>query len=391
MSEGTNYNNNNPNSDFINKVNVLDYFLLLLKWKKLILWNFVIITGFSIGISFLLPRWYKSVASIMPPKEQGVLNGMGIASSVLKSIPGLQRLGGSSQNSNLYNYIAILRSRSSMEQVVKKFDLVHVYEISDGSLEKAVKELRDNTMFEIQDEGYISLEVFDQDAKRAADITNYFITVLNSMSIQMTTQEAKSSREFIERRLEKNKTELFNAEESLRTYQERTGTLFVPEQTSNSVAVVAELYGMKVQKEIAVGILEQTFSKDNLHLQQAKTELHELNKRLAGIPQIGFESIRLYRDAVIQQKIYEYLVPIFEQAKIDEQKNVPVLIVLDEAIPAEKPIKPSKRIVVLIGVVISLLLPFLIILFREHFTSVKETSPETWQKLQMATRVFNKK
>ena len=80
---------------------------------------------------------------------------------------------------------------------------------------------------------------------------------------------------------------------------------------------------MKAKKEIEVGILRRTVSADDVRLKQAELELRELERKLSTFPGVGIESLRLYRDLAIQQKIIEFLVPLYEQAKVDEQKDVP--------------------------------------------------------------------
>ncbi len=56
---------------------------------------------------------------------------------------------------------------------------------------------------------------------------------------------------------------------------------------------------------------------------------------------------------MIQQKILEFLLPLYEQAKINEQKDIPVLLVLDKAAPAIEKSKPKRSIVVLVVFFIS--------------------------------------
>ncbi|MCZ7614320.1 MAG: hypothetical protein M5T52_12495 [Ignavibacteriaceae bacterium] len=46
--------------------------------------------------------------------------------------------------------------------------------------------------------------------------------------------------------------------------------------------------------------------------------------------------LRLYRDIEIYTAILEFIVPIYEQAKLEEQKNIPVLQVIDYGVVPEK-------------------------------------------------------
>ncbi len=378
--ENPNMETSQPMND---KATVLDYFAALVRWRKFIILNFLAVTALAVIVSFLLPKWYKATASILPPKDQGLLNLFGMTTPTARSLSLGQRLTGlGSQPLGAYNFLAILKSRSSMEAVAKKFDLVHVYDVSENSMEKAIKELQDNTSFDLQEDNYLTIDVYDKDPQRAAAMANYFIEMLNTISIQLGTQEARNNREFIEKRIEGTKADLRLAEDSLRKYQEISGVVVTPDQAPSSVSAIAELYGMKAKKEVEVGILERTVTPDNAALKELRLELNELNKRLATIPQTGIESIRLYREIVIQQKIFEYLVPLFEQAKIDEQKDVPVILVLDKAIPPEKKFKPKRLILVATAGGLSLIASILIIMGKMYSETLKSHRYKEYEKLQ---------
>jgi len=333
-------------------------------------------------VSFLLPKWYKATCSIMPPKEQSIFGQLGSVGSLLKELSPTQKMGGFGQNLGVYNYLAILKSRTAMEGVIRKFDLIKVYDVSDSSMENTMKELKENVAFEIQDEDYITVDVYDKDPLRAAAMANYYVEVLNTISIQLGTQEARNNREFIAKRVDKSKEDLRNAEEILRKYQERSGLMIAPEQSSSGVSAIAELYGMKAKKEVELAILERSATKNNDLLQQLQIELSELGKKLGTFPEAGLESFRLYRNVAIQQKIVEYLIPLYEQAKINEQKDVPVLLVLDKAIPPEKKDKPKRSLIVLLVALVTAVFSIAAVFLIEGWNKFKISNPGQYQHFQ---------
>jgi len=360
------------------KPNFLDYIEILLKWWRFIVINLAIVAGLAVVISLLLPKWYKATASILPPKDQGLLNLVASTSSALKGLSSLSKLGGLSQSTGAYNYFAILKSRSVMEAVARKFDLVAVYDVGDSSMERTIKELKANTSFESQEDDYITIEVYDQDPRRAADIANFFVELLNSKSIELGTLEARGEREFIEERVDGTRKSLHDAEESLKRFQEQSGVMITPEQTS-SISALAELYALKAKKEVEVAILERTVTKDSDVLQQLRIELNELSKKLATIPEAGLQTLRLYREVLTNEKILEYLTPIYEQAKINEKKDVPVLMVLDTAVPAERKVKPQRLLIVLSTSVLFLFFS-IVLVFGMHGILRKEMQEKPLQR-----------
>jgi tyrosine-protein kinase Etk/Wzc len=369
-TEKNTYEQHNPQPAGVSFLNFLG---IVKNSRKFILTNFLVVTILAVIISFILPKWYKATASILPPKDQGLLNFFsGGSSSLLKGLSSISKLGNIGQNQGTYNYFAILKSYTAMEQVVTKFDLINVYDVSDHSLEKAIKELRDNATFDVTEDDNITVDVLDKDPARAAEMANYFVQVLNTMSIDLATREARSNREFIEKRLQQVKDKLHSSEEALKIFQEKSGLMITPEQSSG-VSALAELYAEKTKKEIEIGIVEQTVSADNAILQQLKRELNEFDKKLGAFPQKGLETFRLFRDVLTQEKMLEFLIPLYEQAKINEQKDVPVLLVLDKAVQPEKKFKPKRTVIVATSAGLSLMFSFLVLLGRAYFDTLRKT------------------
>jgi tyrosine-protein kinase Etk/Wzc len=349
----------------------LDYVTVVLKWRKFIIINVLVVFVIAIIISLLLPKWYKATVSILPPRQADVFSALGgSASSSLRSVAGLARLGGLGQRaSGPYNYMAILNSRSAMEAIIHKFNLISVYEIQDSSIEKTIKELEGNVSFEEQKDDYITIEILDKSPIRSAEMANYFVDVLNSISMRLGTKESRSNREFIEQRLQESKERLQKSEEILKNYQEKSGMMIMPEENS-SISEIGSLYGLKAKKEIEYAIAKRTTTTDNPVLQQLKIELSELDRKLATIPQIGLVSLRLYRDVIIQQHIVEFLIPIYEQAKVDEQKDIPVVLVLDKAIPPEKKSRPLRAIIVAGCSIAAFIFSLMLVFIREKINSL---------------------
>jgi uncharacterized protein involved in exopolysaccharide biosynthesis len=252
-----------------------------------------------------------------------------------------------------------------MEGVTKRFDLMNVYGISDGNIDKAVRGLEGNTLFEEQDEDNITIDVYDKDPRRAADMANYFVEILNSTSLQLSTQEARNNREFIGKRLDQCRGDLRQAEDSLKAFQERKDVIVSDPASNSSIAAYAELYAMKAKKEIEVAVLEKRVAPENQTLVQLRVELRELTRKLSGFPATGLEGVRLYREVMTQERILEFLLPVFEQARIDEQKDVPVLLVLDKASPPRHKTKPQRMLIVILISFLSLTFFAMVVFFFE--------------------------
>ncbi|MBK7866129.1 MAG: hypothetical protein IPJ75_03550 [Ignavibacteriales bacterium] len=40
----------------------------------------------------------------------------------------------------------------------------------------------------------------------------------------------------------------------------------------------------------------------------------------------------------------EFLLPVYEQAKFDEQKDIPVILSIDKAVPSDKKVYPPRMV-----------------------------------------------
>jgi len=366
---------------------LLDFFSVVTKWRKLLVWFVLACTVLAGGFAAISPKWYKSTATVFPAEQTSLFPGLeGISglSRVLGAGSTLSRLTGRATESD--RYMAILKSETALMKVIERFDLTKVYEITSYPREKTMKALLSNTEFEIADEGNLSITVYDKDPQRAADMANYFVEVLNEINSSMQATNAKANREFIEKRVEKCQNDLRAAEDTLKEFQQVSGMIIIPDQSSSSISAVAELYATKAKKEVEAAVLQRTVGPDNPLYRQTQVELEQISKKVSEIPGMGIGSLRLYRDVLIQQKILEFLLPLYEQAKVEEKRSTPSVIVLDHAQVAERKAKPKILLYALIAFVGSMVLSVFIIFLREGVGRLRAVQPErfdqTWKTMR---------
>jgi tyrosine-protein kinase Etk/Wzc len=366
----------------------MEYILALLRWKKAILLFVLAATVLSAGVSLLLPVWYKSAVTVLPPRTQNLLGGLSPFASLLKDFAptgAASRLGG---GSGAVNYLAILKSRRASEAMVRRFDLMRVYGRDDNSMEKTIKEFEDNLNIEISDDGAIKLEVYDRDSLRAASMANALVETLNEIAIEMGTGEARNNRQFLEQRVAETHRELATAEDSLKKFQELRGVLVFSEDAKGTAQAIGEIYARKVQAEIELAILRRTTDESNPRIKQLSLEKSEVERALSAYPALGLTSLRLLRDVIIQQKILEFMVPMYEQARLEEHKDIPVVVVLDRAVPAEKKSRPKRMLIVAASCLSALILAVMatFVLVRFEFFRVQHAD-----RYAMLTRAFGRK
>jgi capsule polysaccharide export protein KpsE/RkpR len=384
---------------------IMDFFAVLARWRRFITRFVLAATVITTVVTLLLPKWYKSTASVFPAEQTSIFPDLGGVSSLFKSLSGgaskgLSRLTG---NSEADRYTAILKSGRVLSAMIDKFNLVDYYDYSSSSYrnEKTSKELIDNTSIELQDEGNLTVSVFDKDPKRAADMANYYVDLLNQTNSELMVQNAKGNREFIEQRYQKNLTDLRVAEDAMQNFQTKFGVIAVPEQTEATIKAGAELYGKLAVKEIDLDILKRTASESHPSVAQAEVEVEEIRKKLREMnagsftagddmkilvpfkqaPQLAAQYLRLYRDLQIQNKILEFITPLYEQAKVEENRNTPSVVVLDRAGVPERKAKPKVSLYALLAFVISTMLSLFVVFTAEGIERLRFMYPERFGAL----------
>ncbi|MEW5844054.1 MAG: Wzz/FepE/Etk N-terminal domain-containing protein [Bacteroidota bacterium] len=370
----------------------IDFAILIVKWRKFIIFNVLLITILATIISFFIPKWYTSTASVMPPKSKGGLLGdIGSFSSTIKDLSRtLGRLGTVSDEA--YNYLAILKSRSSYEKVINKFDLRKVYDFKASEpIESVLKELDSNVKFNVEDEGNITIKVTDNNPQRAAEMANYFVEVLNEISIDLGTAEAKNNREFIEKRYIQSLNDIKNAEDSLKNFSRKYSVFSLAEQTKAAITIAAELKAKIEIQKIELDIFKKSYGNDNPLIADKQLMINEMQAQLnkmkyanidgqrdvnlftpfSELPEVGVKYIRLKGEYELQAKILEFIVPIYEQAKIEEKKDIPVCLFLDKAVPAQEKAGPKKAFIIIIAFLISFIFALVWMLFAENWSKMQ--------------------
>lgn len=312
-------------------------------------------------ISLVLPNWYKSTAVIMPPtKKQFSFGGAGLLSQI-----GFGGLLGGSQSTD--RFMAILQSRSLMEQVIRKFDLQEKYDVD--TMEKALKAMKNNYHVDVGEEDQIIIEFWDKDQEKVAEITNYILFCLDSLNIAQNTNDATYSRDFIESRLQLVLDSLLYLEKEIGTFMKSEGVLNLEEQVKEGISAAAEIKLRILAKEVELAVAEKSLNSDNPTILRIKYELmslrskyHEIfagkdkNRLFPGfesVPELELKFTRLRRKADYFLKLLEFLAPQYEQAKIEAVKSIPTIQVLDYAARPDKKDRPRRTKMVLISVIIA--------------------------------------
>jgi uncharacterized protein involved in exopolysaccharide biosynthesis len=357
------------------KRNFSDYISVLLKWKKFILimllfWG-IIITA----ITFLIPEKYQSTATVMVSSNSGGISAQ--LSGMLSDVTSLLGVGGGNSGSPVDRMLGIFSSRTLKLRLIQKFNLIDYYELNNYKIDKSLKRLDEDFTSELDENGMIRISCINKRPKLAREILNYAIFLADSMNQFIAHEKAKAYRQFVEKRYNKAINDLKKAEEELKEFQKKTGLYVLPDQLTIILQSIAQMESRLYEKEMMLELAKKlnTFSKPQMSMLEEEIKLlkGQLNDMkngktdksityypLKNLPEDFQKYSEIFREFELQKKILETLTPIYEQALMDEQKDIPSLVVLDKPFVPELKYSPKKaQIIILFELLIFLVLIFL--------------------------------
>lgn len=358
--------------------------IFLLNKKKIVL--ITLLSGIlaALVVYFAMdPIFYSSATLKTTSKSSGISSLMGIEG--VPDIGELSGLGGGSTVKELALYENILMSRRCVEAAIVSFNILE--EEKFKYMFDAVKYFRQTVMQVTKDKvaGTLEVGIYDKDPAKAKDMVEFMVNQLNSINTELNVLNARNNREFIEGRYELAKQELSSKEDSLRDYQDRFG--IAPDlQVQAAVKAEIELESEIRSEEIKLEILKKILAPDESEIKIQNQKIEELSRQLSNIqnngddtdvltlkgkPEIVLNYLRLKRNVEIQNKILTTLIPLLEQARIEEKRETPSVLVLDPPAVPDKKVKPKRAITVLILMFITGVMTFLYFILKDKWRYVK--------------------
>lgn len=377
------------------KVSFLDYLEVIVKWRRFIVRNVMIITVIAIIVSLVLTPKYTSTATILPPNpEQSAMLGLlaGALPGGLASISGMSSfLPGFATPSDLY--AAILKSGTIKGEIIRKYDLKT--EFKCRKMSDTYDRLEQITQIAVTPEGIIKVSVTYKNKQLATDIANSYFEELDKFNTETTMTLGKKFRIFVENRLAENIDSLGQAEENFRKFQEKNRTVALDIEIQAAIATIAQLKSQIIALEVQKGAWSAAGRVDNPFLSNINQKLRALRRQLTEIergskeqddkgfgagfsvpftqlPSVALEYARLLRDVKVQEAIYELLTQQYEQAKIMELKDTPTIQMLDEAKPPDRRSFPRRSVIVLLVFFAAIAVNILLVFSIEHINEEKK-------------------
>ncbi|MEI6090180.1 MAG: Wzz/FepE/Etk N-terminal domain-containing protein [bacterium] len=372
---------NNQNNEF-SSTRVL---AAILRRKWFVIITVILATAASVFISLMLPEWYKSTTNVVPPKKSDDATSIsGGLSAVMKNV-GLTKLGGST--SETYSYTVILTSRTVVDSMITLYKLDKVYGIPKSKQTELRTFFLENVDVTFEKDGNYLISIWDRNPKRAAEMANTYIQIANSVAIRLGRDEAQLQIEHISQRIGAMNENIAATNIRLGRFSKEY-MMFAPEEQAKAMATaISEVKLQQLKYEMAYDLKKIEYGENDPATQDLKRLVTATKEKLlqaqtepgfAGnfalnqSASVGVEFINLYAELETYTKMKAYLLPMLEEAKLDEVKNVRNLYVLDKAIPADKKDKPKRALIVGGTFLGSFILVVFILLLLDAITETKK-------------------
>ena len=369
---------NSPN--YLENLTFMDVINILNKCKISIIKNVFYISFITAIFSFILPKTFTAAAVLMPPGSQQDISILNAFSDSELPFGGLI----SKTEEEAMKLIAILKSRTVMETIIKKYNLIEFYKAEN--IEEALESLADHVSLEIEEEGTLSIKAhvskgwlhYDKDELKvrelSAEIANEFVNQLDIVNKRLQTEQAVHQRKFLGERYGENLMDLIKAEEKLKQFKENHNIISIESQTRTAIESAAALKNQILINEVQKGVVSRKLKLNHPEIIGIEDEIRELTVKLheieygrdtsenvrgnlflvlSEIPQIDADLRRLTREVDIQSTLFIYLTQQYEDAKIQEAKNTPTIQLLDPAVTPIKKSSPKRLLMVVIMALIT--------------------------------------
>lgn len=360
----------NFNSD---EINLLDYWRIIVKNKKMITSVVVVSLTIAVFVSLFLPKSYKAESVIMPISSKGGAGGaLAALSSQFGSLVSLAG-GGLSGADDVSKFVTILKSRTLSENVINLNNLMPIlfsklwdskngkWKSKEPTIEDAVNFFRSVVnISEDKKNKTIKITAEFGDPQTAATLANVTADELQRFINDNAFTVAKRNRIFIEKQVEQNKRALLEAGKEINEF-------YTANRISNSEA--------KVDVSLNVGDLIQAVD-NNSDVDVLFAKKTELDKKIdeakvvKNVPQQVYLTYLMLRKELLA-KMDAILATQYEMAKIEESKDELAFQVIDKAVPPLKKFKPKRAQICIMAFVASLFCSIFLAFFREYLDKVR--------------------
>jgi len=354
------YTHYNPNEGFDDEISLLDLAITLAKHKKLIIGLPLLVAVVAAVATALMPFTYTAETKLLP---------RGGDKNVL---------------------VSLLESQPAADSLVARFELQKAYGVATARDARAA--LGEATSVKTEKDGSIIVSVDDLSPETAAAIANAYPGVLRSLVGRFVLTPAAERRMLLEKQLPDAEKMLADAQSSMRDAEGGVASNRTDARVESLVKAASELKARIAMKEVELVVMgnidDGSILQDGLPRQQLNALWEELaaieNDRsfirsVSGREQAYIRAVGALKYAETRLDALKRQIDL---AKVAEQREAPMVQVLDRADVPAAPSKPQRSKIILIAALAALFLAVLSAFVAEALRNAAQDR-EQQPKLQL--------
>ncbi|MEE3233023.1 MAG: Wzz/FepE/Etk N-terminal domain-containing protein [Candidatus Latescibacterota bacterium] len=379
--------------------NLLEYFLVIVKWRRLIYWPLIIIFVLSTITVFILPERWKADTTLIPVEADS--NSLELNMLMGANIPGglTGLLGQATPGERL---ITLLKSRRVLGAIVDEYNLLADYGVD--SRELAIELLRDNIESELTRDGALVISVEASSAIGASHMADALGRELDRVNRENQQIQAGELVDFLKERMQSVQQGIEKKVLVIQRFQQEKGIVDVSAQTTALFELTQRLVQELALLEVKLGVASRRLHPDHEESQLLQMEIDELRAQLFEVvgsggqnksttyaamgpsirewPNLALEYGQLVLELKVDEQVLAFLAAQLEDAKLSKAQDIPTLNVLDPAIIPEIRSSPNRTLILIISVVLTLCLSVIATFVIEVISRLSENNMENLRAIR---------
>lgn len=389
--------------------NLFDYLLLFARQKVIIICVTMIAAAAAVTYSLLTPLIWTSKATFTPDASSGMslpLNISGLGGMMSSFLGG----GGS----DAQNSVMIMGSRTFSEDVIRHFNLLPYLKVTDSdslrAMDKGVEKLKTKVvgMAINEENGLISLYASTKDKQLSKSIAEYYISKLDTYNRQFKLTKGKRNRQFFEQRVAATRHTIDSLSIALRDFQTKNKALDLTTQMGSLVSLYSDAVSQQMIADMELNVAKLNYNtespvvKELLSRKQLLSDkIKDLESSSSGVkpkyiididkvPDLSQQYAQLMINLEIQKKVFEYIYPQFEAARLEELKDMPTLEMVDSPRLAGMRSAPKRGKICVFTTILAFLFSLVLAFLKDQMDSNQAVVREIRQTLFGSKRTAKK-
>jgi capsular exopolysaccharide synthesis family protein len=185
-----------------------------------------------------------------------------------------------------------------------------------------------------------------QTAKEAMDMANGVAEVYIDENLKEKAKQVRHARQFIEEQLTGIENRMKSAEDKMRGFGDETKRVRLAEPIEKQLTDL----------QFALAGAMQRYTDKHPTVIQLKEQIRQMERNTTGYTSGELEYASLARETEVNKKLYSMLREKLEEARITEAQKVSDITVVDPAFMPGSPISTNKRLAIVVGVLMGIVL-----------------------------------